>query len=48
MGLALVNFLTEEDLLKLRDDKTLLEATNREAGAELLRREKLKENQNDL
>jgi|SaaInlStandDraft_1057018.scaffolds.fasta_scaffold354631_1 hypothetical protein len=44
MALALVNFLTEEDLLKLRDDKTLLEATNKEAGEELLRREKLKEN----
>lgn len=42
--LALVEFLTEKDLIKIRDDKGLLQATNKAAEIELKRREYIKDN----
>jgi hypothetical protein len=46
--IALVDYLTDEDLIKLRDDHSLLDATRKAAAEELVKRLTLKEETNDV
>ena len=46
--IALAQFLTDEDLIKMRDDNSLLEATQKAAAEELFRRQSLKTESNDV
>ena len=46
--IALAQFLSDEDLIDLKNNKSLLEATQKAAAEELARRETLKTESNDV
>jgi hypothetical protein len=46
--IALVEFLSNQDLIELKDNLSLLDATREAASKELIKRQSLKTEENDL